>query len=151
MASEAQIWELVNPSTDENSIPAIVEPDFPTSESVCSKESYEELTLNEKEQLAVMKERYKHAIKKFDRQFEMHNALKCQIFQMIHINLHPFIFELSNPHEMIITLKRQCCTSDVVKEIELEKAYKKLKVPPKGKANIKAWLQSWKTTYKQCK
>ena len=148
MAGEAQIWELVDPSADEDDVPNLVEPEFPTSESVCGKESYEDLTPNEKEQLVVTRERYKRAIKKFDCQFEMYNALKRQILRTTHTNLHPFIFELSDPREMIITLKCQCGSSDTVKEIELEKAYKKLKVPPKGKANINAWLQSWETTYK---
>src|SRR6266480_1644793 len=116
MAGEAQIWELVNPSAEEDDIPNLEEPEFPTSESVCGKESYEDLTPNKKEQLVVARERYKRAIKKFDRQFEMYNALKRQILRMTHTNLHPFIFELSNPREMIIALKRQCCASDAVKE-----------------------------------
>jgi len=72
----------------------------------------------------------------------MYNTLKHQILWITYTNLHLFIFELSNPHEMIITLKCQCGLSDTIKEIELKKVYKKLKVLLKEKANVNAWLQS---------
>ena len=150
-AIQAEIWDFVNPNTNEDDLRTCSEPDEPTVASVMEgARGYKDLDEYQREDLKDLKERYKRKYKEYREKKTALAALVKRIQETVDRKHHYLLKDQTTPNLMLIALKKRLSPTERVRKRDLLTAYKKLQKPPRN-MDIEDWLIRWQVVFEQCK
>ena len=148
LALSADIWEHINPDTDEVQL---IKPRIPTYDEV--KEgatTFASLNSNEKEEWQRINRQYADENDEYKRKRKALSELVGRIQDTINRKAISYITDCDTPYQMLRKLKSKYCATEETREIELAAKFRRqLNTVPKSR-NIEDWLTELEKTYAQC-
>ena len=151
-ANNNRLWEYVDPSTPETTLPKLVEPVRASAKDANTrgKTKLSELTDEENAKLVGLQSDHRDNVKLYRKQLSALDTLRSQIQSSISRTYLIYTFKCSTTYDVLVSLKKRVAPSDEARKIQLSTQYARLKKPPRNQ-NYEVWLQEWERVYTECK
>jgi hypothetical protein len=148
LALSADIWDLINPDTDEV---VLTKPEFPTYRQVKSTATtFAELNPSEKEEWHRINRQYTEQNDEYKRKRRALSELVGRIQDTIEKRGISYIAQCDTPYQMLRKLKSKYCATEETREIELAAKFRRyLSTSPKS-GSIDEWLTELEKIFTQC-
>ena len=148
IALSADIWDLINPDTDEV---VLIKPEFPTYRQVkATATTFAELNPSEKEEWQRINRQYTEQNNEYKRKRRVLSELVGRIQDTIDKRGISYIAQCDTPYQMLRKLKTRYCATEETREIELAAKFRQYlhSIPKSG--SIDEWLTELEKIYTQC-
>jgi hypothetical protein len=148
IALSADIWNLINPDTDEA---VLIRPEFPSYGQVKpTATTFAELNASEREEWQRINRQYTEQNDEFKQKRKALNGLVGRIQDTIDRRGISYIAQCDTPYQMIRKLKSRYCATEETREVELAAKFRRhlYSIPKSG--NIEEWLTELERIYTQC-
>ena len=142
-AKVANIWRYINPETQGNARPTLVEPVYPVpSEIKENARQLQDLEPIEREELQARRRLWYQTHAKWERQQEALSQMESRIRESIAKSFLSYTRRCDNAYEMLVKLKDRFKPTNDNRKEEVIAKYLQLQRSPKNQ-EILTWLQRW--------
>jgi hypothetical protein len=146
-----EIWDYINPATENERLPKLEEPAWPTPSTVKEGATgISGLDEDQKDEYKSLKKMYDRKVTKYETRKRGLGSIRTKIQEAVTRANLQYTFRKDTPYEMLVALRDRYAPSDATRTRELKLKYEKVKTSTPNRESIDDWLQKWEVVYTEC-